>query len=72
MSKLAMTQRIGELRFFKTKKEAIEIVGGELRANKKMPCKTFNLSPGTVRPADFWQTFRERYVMIVMPGTDTI
>lgn len=44
MSKLAMTQRIGELRFFKTKKEAIEIVGGELRANKKMPCKTFNLS----------------------------
>ena len=44
MSKLAMAQRIGELRFFKTKKEAIEIVGGELRANKKMPCKTFNLS----------------------------
>ncbi len=44
MSKSAMAQRIGELRFFKTKKEAIEVVGGELRSDKKMPCKTFNLS----------------------------
>jgi hypothetical protein len=29
---------------FKTKKETVEVIGGELRNNKKMPCKTFNLS----------------------------
>ena len=29
---------------FKTKKQAVEVIGGELRSNSKMPCKTFNLS----------------------------
>jgi hypothetical protein len=32
------------IEFIKTKKEAAAIIGGELRNNKKMPCKTFNLS----------------------------
>lgn len=35
---------IQPIEFIKTKKQAREIIGGELRANKKMPCKTFNLS----------------------------
>ena len=32
------------INFFKTKKDAIDYVGGKLRSNKKMPCKTFNTS----------------------------
>jgi hypothetical protein len=35
---------IQPIEFIKTKKEAASIIGGELRNNKKMPCKTFNLS----------------------------
>ena len=35
---------IQPIEFIRTKKQAREIIGGELRSNKKMPCKTFNLS----------------------------
>ena len=32
------------IEFFKTKKQALEVIGGNLNSNKKMPCKTWNLS----------------------------
>jgi hypothetical protein len=47
--------------------QAMEIIGGDLSATTKMPCKSFNCRRGNVRPAASLQKFPALCAMVAMP-----
>jgi hypothetical protein len=47
--------------------QAMEIIGGDLSATTKMPCKSFNLPAWNVRPAASLQKFPALCAMVAMP-----
>jgi hypothetical protein len=63
---------IQPIEFIKTKKEAAAIIGGELRNNKKMPCKTFNLSAWHCKTGGLLHLYPVQYVLNAMQGTAII